>query len=192
MTYITEPDRIYATDFTRARDTTPRSYCDAMTYTDIYPSPLGAIVMVNDGNALTGLRFIDNEQAIVSSDALPLQAETIFRQTRQWLDEYFHGKHPPFPTPSLRPQGTDFQCRIWQALMEIPYGKTVSYGELAKRIGCLSAQAVGQAVRRNPIALLIPCHRVVGANGDLTGYAYGIERKRYLLELENPTAYTKL
>lgn len=163
-----------------------------MTYTDIYQSPLGAIVMVSDGNALTGLRFVDNEPAIVSSDALPLQAETIFLQTRQWLNEYFHGQCPTAPTPMLLPQGTAFQRRVWEVLKTIPYDKTLSYGELAKQVGCLSAQAVGQAVRRNPIALLIPCHRVVGANGDLIGYAYGIERKRYLLELENPTAYTKL
>ena len=81
-------------------------------------------------------------------------------------------------------KGTVFQQRVWQALLTIPYGKTVSYGELARMVGCKSAQAVGQAVGRNPIALLIPCHRVVGANGTLGGYAYGLNRKKQLLELE--------
>ena len=86
--------------------------------------------------------------------------------------------------PKVNPQGTDFQRRVWQALLTIPYGETMSYGELAKQVGCRSAQAVGGAVGRNPIALLIPCHRVIGSDGSLTGYAYGIERKRYLLEME--------
>ena len=85
---------------------------------------------------------------------------------------------------AVRPKGTAFQQRVWQALLTIPYGKTISYGEIAKMVDCRSAQAVGQAVGANPIALLIPCHRVVGANGTLGGYAYGLNRKKQLLELE--------
>ena len=157
-------------------------------YTAAYNSPLGSIVIESDGEALTGLRF-SNEQACVASTtqekagdeaatALPIILETI-----QWLDDYFAGKRP-CDVPRLNPQGSAFQKRVWQALLTIPYGKTVSYGELARMVDCRSAQAVGQAVGRNPIALIIPCHRVIAANGQLGGYAYGTEIKKQLLELE--------
>ncbi len=157
-------------------------------YTATYNSPLGSIVIESDGEALTGLRF-SNEQACVASttqEKAPNEAATalpIILETIQWLDDYFAGKRP-CDVPRLTPQGTAFQQRVWQTLLTIPYGKTVSYGELARMVGCKSAQAVGQAVGANPIALLIPCHRVIAANGQLGGYAYGTEIKKQLLELE--------
>ena len=157
-------------------------------YTATYNSPLGSIVIESDGEALTGLRF-SNEQACVASttqEKAPNEAATalpIILETIQWLDDYFAGKRP-CDVPRLTPQGTAFQQRVWQTLLTIPYGKTVSYGELARMVGCKSAQAVGQAVGANPIALIIPCHRVIAAHGKTGGYKYGIEIKKQLLELE--------
>lgn len=157
-------------------------------YTATYNSPMGSIVIESDGEALTGLRF-SNEQACVASttqEKAPNEAATalpIILETIQWLDDYFAGKRP-CDVPRLNPQGSAFQQRVLQALLTIPYGQTVSYGELARMVGCKSAQAVGQAVGANPIALIIPCHRVIAANGQLGGYAYGTEIKKQLLELE--------
>ena len=108
----------------------------------------------------------------------------IFDETRRWLDLYFAGKKPDF-TPLLSPQGTPFQQRVWDILLTIPYGKTMSYGEVTRRISpTMSAQAIGGAVGRNPIGIIIPCHRVLGADGSLTGYGGGMVRNRWLLELE--------
>ena len=159
-----------------------------MTYTTTYTSPLGPIVIESDGQAITSLRF-SNEQACVTSTAeekaqneaataIPIIAEAI-----QWLDDYFAGKRP-CNAPQLNPQGTAFQKRVWQALLTIPYGETLSYGEIAQMVGCRSTQAVGQAVGANPIALIIPCHRVIAAHGKIGGYEYGIEIKKRLLEIE--------
>ena len=155
-------------------------------YTAAYNSPVGTIVIESDGEALTGLRFGEGQTPTTSS--LP-----IFDEVTRWLDDYFAGKQTENAVMgaktdgqiAVQPKGTAFQQRVWQALLTIPYGKTVSYGELARMVGCKSAQAVGQAVGANPIALLIPCHRVVGANGTLGGYEYGIEIKKRLLEVEN-------
>jgi methylated-DNA-[protein]-cysteine S-methyltransferase len=109
----------------------------------------------------------------------------VFDETRRWLDLYFTGEKPDF-TPQLAPKGTPFQQRVWEILLTIPYGKTVSYGDVARQISpTMSAQAIGGAVGRNPIGIIIPCHRVIGADGSLTGYGGGLERKRWLLELEN-------
>ncbi len=158
-----------------------------MLHTDTYLSPLGLIVLESDGKVLTGLRFVENldtpqqTRETISedtTDTLP-----IFAEVRQWLDDYFAGKRP-CNVPRLNPPGTDFQRRVWQRLFTIFYGQTKTYGEIAKMVGCKSARAVGQAIGRNPIALIIPCHRVVGANGTLGGYAYGVDRKKQLLELE--------
>lgn len=107
-------------------------------------------------------------------------------EARRWLDCYFEGNIPNW-MPHLQLEGTPFQQRVWQELIHIPYGRTVSYGQLAERIGCRSAQAVGGAVGRNPVAIIVPCHRVVGADGSLTGFAYGLERKRWLLTHEAQT-----
>ena len=158
-----------------------------MLHTDTYLSPLGLIVLESDGKVLTGLRFVENSDTPQqtretisedTTDTLP-----IFAEVRQWLDDYFAGKRP-CNVPRLNPPGTDSQRRVWQRLFTIFYGQTKTYGEIAKMVGCKSARAVGQAIGRNPIALIIPCHRVVGANGTLGGYAYGVDRKKQLLELE--------
>ena len=163
-----------------------------MTYTATYSSPIGPIVIESDGQAITSLQF-SNEQACDTSTAqekagdetaitIPIIAETI-----QWLNDYFAGKRP-FNVPRLNPQGTDFQKRVWQALFTIWYGQTKTYGNIAQMVACRSAQAVGQAVGANPIALIIPCHRVIAAHGKIGGYEYGTEIKKKLLELEeNPT-----
>ena len=141
-----------------------------------YESPLGIITLTSDGKALTGLRFGEQEP---STAGLP-----VFDETCRWLDIYFGGCEPEF-MPPVALHGTGFQQRVWHELTTIPYGHTTTYGELAERIGCRSPQAVGGAVGRNPISIIIPCHRVIGANGLLTGYAWGLDRKQYLLRLES-------
>ena len=154
-------------------------------YTATYNSPLGPIVIESDGEALTGLRFGDSGigKALHPMPTHATSSLPIFDEAIQWLDDYFVGKRP-CNVPRLNPQGTAFQKRVWKALLTIPYGKTVSYGELARMVSCKSAQAVGQAVGANPIALFIPCHRVIAAHGQLGGYEYGIEIKKQLLHIE--------
>lgn len=148
----------------------------------MYLSPLGDIVLTSDGTALTGLRFAESPCVEQAQDIPPLA------DACRWLDLYFSGVRPDF-TPRLAPRGTHFQQSVWRELLAIPYGHTVSYGYIAQRLHCRSAQAVGGAVGRNPIALIIPCHRVIGSDGHLTGYAYGLDRKQWLLshELLNST-----
>ena len=151
-----------------------------MTRTAHYSSPIGLIVLTTDDTALTGLRFAspaDGCNGEPIADYSPLTA------CIRWLDLYFSGHRPDF-TPPIDLRGTAFQQRVWHELLTIPYGQTVAYGEIARRIGCRSAQAVGGAVGRNPIALIVPCHRVIGSDGSLTGFAYGLRRKQYLLQLE--------
>ena len=145
-----------------------------MFYTQ-YDSPVGPLALASDGTSLTELRFGPSPKQITD---LPL-----FRAAFAWLDEYFLGRDPG-PTPPLSPAGTAFQQRVWRELVRVPFGDTVSYGALAKAAGCGSPRAVGQAVHNNPIAIMIPCHRVIGADGRLTGYAGGLEIKRRLLLLE--------
>jgi methylated-DNA-[protein]-cysteine S-methyltransferase len=156
-----------------------------MEYTAHYDSPLGGITLASDGEALTGLWFNGQKHfgsTLGSLASLPAQLP-VFDDTRRWLDIYFSSYEPDF-TPPLSLQGTPFQRRVWEALLAIPYGQTVTYGELAHQLGCRSAQAIGGAVGRNPIAIIVPCHRIVGTNGSLTGYAGGLDRKRALLQLE--------
>lgn len=145
--------------------------------TGVYCSPLGDIVLTSDGSALTGLRFAEATNGEQAQDIPPLA------DACRWLDLYFSGARPDF-TPRLAPQGTPFQQSVWGELLAIHYGHTVSYSYIAQRLRCRSAQAVGGAVGRNPIALIIPCHRVIGSNGQLTGYAYGLDRKQWLLSHE--------
>ena len=151
-----------------------------------YSSPLGSMTLASDGTALTGLWF--NGQKYFADTLKEVQTLNpnlpIFDLTRQWLDIYFSGKEPTF-TPPLLLQGSPFRKQVWQLLLEIPYGRTMTYGELARKLQCKSAQTVGGAVGHNPISLIIPCHRVIGADGSLTGYAGGIERKASLLKLES-------
>ena len=155
------------------------------TFTTIYSSPIGPIVIESDGQAITSLRFCCEKASAVPKEAPKEAVPTppIIAETIQWLDDYFAGKRP-CNVPPLNPQGTAFQKRVWQALSTIPYGETLSYGEIAQMVGCRSAQAVGQAVGANPIALIIPCHRVIAAHGKIGGYEYGIEIKKKLLKLE--------
>ncbi|MCD8326007.1 MAG: methylated-DNA--[protein]-cysteine S-methyltransferase [Lachnospiraceae bacterium] len=161
-----------------------------MLYTHSYSSPLGELTLAADEQALTGLWFVGQKY-----DADTLQGDheekslPIFDQTAQWLDIYFFGKEPDF-MPPLSLNGSPFQTAVWEILKEIPYGRIRTYGEIAAEIARqrgiprMSAQAVGSAVGHNPISILVPCHRVVGANGSLTGYAGGMDRKAELLKLE--------
>lgn len=157
-----------------------------MNYTQLIPSPLGNILLSADEIGLTGLWF---EGEKYYADALPrehIERETpILADTKRWLDVYFSGHEPDF-TPPLHPAGSPFRQAVWQLLLEIPYGQTTTYGALAKRLDNprMSAQAVGGAVGHNEISIIIPCHRVVGTNGSLTGYAGGLDRKIKLLEIE--------
>ena len=161
-----------------------------MDYTHTYDSPLGRLTLASDGEALTGL-WMDGQKYFAETLAashvekdLPL-----FAQADRWLDLYFGGKQPDF-TPPLHMRGTPFRQAVWRILLTIPFGQTMTYGEAARRtaealgLARMSARAVGSAVSRNPISLIIPCHRVVGANCSLTGYAGGIEKKRRLLQWE--------
>ena len=157
--------------------------------TSHYASPLGGMTLVSDGTALVGLYFDGQKYAAEGLDATHTQKTLpVFEEARRWLDVYFSGRKPDF-TPPTAPAGTAFQQSVWEILRTIPYGQTVTYGAIARRIeqntGCrMSAQAVGGAVGRNPISILIPCHRVVGTNGSLTGYAGGIDKKERLLRWE--------
>lgn len=160
-----------------------------MDYTQHYDSPLGGITLASDGEALVGLWF-DGQQHF--GEGLSPEHEErsvpVLDAVKDWLDAYFAGQRPDF-TPPLAPRGTDFRRAVWALLLEIPCGQTVTYSELARRLADkgyprASARAVGGAVARNPISLIIPCHRVLGANGALTGYAGGVERKGKLLEME--------
>jgi len=161
-----------------------------MEYIYHYNSPLGGITLASDGNSLIGLWF-DGQKYF--ADALDKEYERknlpIFEQTVQWLDVYFSGKAPDF-TPPLSMKTTPFRKIVWEIMLTIPFGQTMTYGEIAKRVAerkglsGMSAQAVGGAVGHNSISLIIPCHRVVGTNGSLTGYAGGLGRKVELLKLE--------
>ena len=158
-----------------------------MIYTAHYTSPLGGITLASDGIALTGLYF-DGEPGCPPCDAAHKKDLPVLGEAMRWLDLYFAGKEPDF-MPALAPAGTPFQQAIWAILRTIPYGETTTYGAIAHRLEeetkkRMSAQAVGGAVGRNPISILIPCHRVIGADGSLTGYAGGLDKKEYLLELE--------
>lgn len=161
-----------------------------MDYTYPYNSPLGRMTLAGDGDALTGLWF-DGQKHY--AETLPPEHEEkplpVFCLTVKWLDIYFSGKEPDF-TPPLRLSTTPFRRTVCEIMLTIPYGSTMTYGEIAvlaaKRMGSerTSARAVGGAVGHNPISIIIPCHRVVGSSGSLTGYAGGLDRKNRLLELE--------
>lgn len=170
-----------------------------------YRSPLGGITIASDGEALIGLWFDGQEhfgstlgegfgagrEAATAADSEAVRPAVI-DETVEWLDQYFSGKMPDH-TPKIRLIGTDFRKRVWEKLLTVPYGQTTTYGELAAELAeggtgsaakGTSARAVGGAVARNPISIIVPCHRVLGAGGSLTGYAGGIEKKAALLELE--------
>lgn len=153
-------------------------------------SPLGEVRLRSDGESLTGLWFVGQVNDAKDIDDIEIKNDLpIFGQVESWLESYFSGKQTSITIP-LQSKGTSFQQRVWQILQEISYGKTMTYGEIAQRIAkekgveTFSAQAVGQAVGKNPISILIPCHRVLGKNGALTGYAGGVHRKEQLLRIE--------
>ena len=147
------------------------------------PSPVGLLTLASDGRAVTGL-WLEGQKYFGAGlpDAVQEKSLPVFEAARAWLESYF-AKAPLPPLPPLAPQGSPFRQAVWQLLGEIPYGATTSYAALAARLGS-SPRAVGGAVGRNPISILIPCHRVVGSGGALTGYAGGLARKQFLLELE--------
>lgn len=165
-----------------------------MEYTCGYSSPIGEMTMASDGIHLTGLWFngqkyfgstLDKEHKELPADRK--EEIPVFGQTKRWLDAYFAGESLPSRLP-LAPRGSAFRQQVWEILMEIPYGETVTYGEIAGKMSGggsgMSAQAVGGAVGHNPISIIIPCHRVLGSSGQLTGYAGGLDKKEYLLKLE--------
>ncbi len=158
-----------------------------MIYTTVYNSPLGKLTLASKNNKLIGV-WIKGQKHFFGN----LKDETkenndlaIFKETRKWLDSYFNGENPQIANLDLNPEGTDFRLKVWEILKEIPYGEVITYGEIAKKIDSnMASQAVGGAVGHNPISIIVPCHRVVGFDGKLTGYAGGLENKIKLLELE--------
>lgn len=161
-----------------------------MHYLAECPSPLGLLTLASDGKNLTGLWMVGQKYY---GQTMPKDAQRsdvpVFAKTKKWLDNYFAGKEPAMTLP-LAPLGGDFRQAVWKILLAIPYGGVTTYGDIARDMAraaglpSMSAQAVGGAVGHNPISLIIPCHRVVGHDGSLTGYAGGIDKKRWLLRLE--------
>ena len=163
---------------------------NTMTYTKRYMSPLGMILLAADDAGLTGLWFEGSKYFAAELPKAHIEQDTpVLLETIQWLDVYFSGKEPDF-TPPLHLIGSDFRQAVWNILLSIPYGRTMTYGQIAKQlakntgIDKMSAQAVGGAVGHNPISIIVPCHRVVGTNGSLTGYAGGLDKKIALLKIE--------
>ncbi|MCM1468476.1 MAG: methylated-DNA--[protein]-cysteine S-methyltransferase [Alistipes sp.] len=161
-----------------------------MQYTSKYKSPLGGILLAADETGLTGLWFEGQKYFALYLDKENEEKELpVLKQAKRWLDIYFSGMEPDFKVP-LHFTGSPFQNEVWEILYEIPYGQTTTYGEIAKRLAKkrglarMSSQAVGGAVAHNEISVIVPCHRVVGANGSLTGYAGGIDKKIALLKME--------
>lgn len=163
-----------------------------MHYTAQYPSPLGMLTLGSDGGHLTGVWMQGQKYfgATMAGESAVCGDLPVFATTRMWLDRYFAGEMPRPDELPLRPEGSDFRQRVWRLLCQIPYGEVTTYGALARQLArqmgkaAMSSQAVGGAVGRNPISIVVPCHRVVGANGSLTGYAGGIDAKAWLLRHE--------
>ncbi len=162
-----------------------------MTFLQHYNSPLGGILLAADEIGLTGLWFDGQKYFARDLPAEHVEQNTpVLSEAKRWLDIYFTGREPDF-TPPLHPIGSVFRQAVWEILLQIPYGQTTTYGEIARQLAAklglprMSAQAVGGAVGHNEISIIIPCHRVVGTNGSLTGYAGGIDKKVKLLELEH-------
>ncbi|MGN0998428.1 MAG: methylated-DNA--[protein]-cysteine S-methyltransferase [Faecousia sp.] len=152
------------------------------SYTE-FASPLGLLTITQEDGYLTSIRVDSPDMGIPRCDKDP-----VLQLTVRWLRDYFDGKAPDPSVLPIRPQGTAFQHSVWEILRTIPYGSSLSYGELARRLSPrMSAQAVGGAVSRNPLLIVIPCHRILGANGSMTGFSAGLDRKRFLLDLEGVT-----
>lgn len=156
-----------------------------MDYIAHYESPLGGITVAACDTALVGLWFDGQRFFAEGLEANYEENPTmpVLMQTKEWLDIYFSGRIPHF-TPPLLMRGTSFRRKVWRQLLNIPYGQTMTYGDIARAVGSLSARAIGGAVGHNNISLIIPCHRVIGKGNTLTGYAGGIDRKRLLLDRE--------
>lgn len=158
-------------------------------YTATYLSPIGSMTLAGDGEYLTGL-WLDGQKyfgSTLTQEACPKELG-VFQETYKWLDLYFTGKQPDF-TPPLRTEGSAFRKSVWEILRCVPYGETVTYGQIAEQLEQetgkrVSAQAVGGAIGHNPLMLILPCHRVIGSDGSLTGYAGGIDKKAWLLQHE--------
>ena len=149
----------------------------------IYPSPVGTLTLVGEGDTLTGLWMEEN----LPKELPPMGHAPVFDRAATWLDMYFHGR-PQKVNFHLEPIGTPFQKKVWQILLPVPYGQPRSYGAVAKELSPgMSPQAVGSAVGRNPISIIIPCHRIIGSNGKLIGYAGGLEAKEWILRHEGGT-----
>ncbi|GHV70098.1 methylated-DNA--protein-cysteine methyltransferase [Spirochaetia bacterium] len=163
-----------------------------MYYSTTYPSPVGKITLASDGDNLTGL-WLEGQKyygGTISGEMIEQNTIPVFDAAKKWLDKYFAGDKPAISELPLAPVGGTFRQNVWKILCQIPYGKVITYGDIAKKMAVkmnkpnMSSQAVGGAVGHNPISIIIPCHRVVGSNGSLTGYAGGIHTKVKLLELE--------
>lgn len=164
-----------------------------MIYTTYYNSPIGKLLLASKENKLIGL-WIEGQKYYLSGiedEITKNDDEKILIETKKWLDRYFNGEKPCSNELDLAPIGSKFRKNVWDILCKIPYGKVITYNDIAKeiakkrKINKMSAQAVGGAVGHNPISIIIPCHRVIGTNGSLTGYAGGLDKKEYLLKLEN-------
>ena len=161
---------------------------DAPQLAHVVGSPIGRLLLTGDGHALTGLWMLDAGRGSAQLAGLRLQPEA-FGEVEEQLEEYFGGQRKEFTVP-LAPTGTPFQLAVWEQLTQIPYGSTVSYGDIARALGkrLVASRAVGLANGRNPISVIVPCHRVIGSDGSLTGYGGGLERKELLLRLEGASA----
>ena len=155
-------------------------------YKQMYPSPLGEMSLVANESGLVGVWFLQQkyfEHGLEEGNLL-LEKNDVLKETELLLEHYFSGDCPDFSSLLLASVGTNFQQQVWAYLQTIPYGETVTYGQIAKKLGNRSAQAVGGAVGRNPFSIIVPCHRVLGSQGQLTGYAGGLDKKRWLLAHE--------
>jgi methylated-DNA-[protein]-cysteine S-methyltransferase len=158
---------------------------DAPRHSHIVSSPIGRLLLLGDGHALTGLWMIDAERHTDRGEAGLIRSPEAFREVEAQLEAYFAGDLKEFTVP-LAPSGTAFQLAVWTELTKIPYGSTVSYGDIARAMGkrLVASRAVGLANGANPISVIVPCHRVIGSDGSLTGYGGGLDRKQLLLQLE--------
>lgn len=154
---------------------------------DVYKSPLGEIYMLsNDGVKLSRLWFENQKYAPEIEDEIHISNHPVFEEVKKWLDAYFQDKDI-LPIPELELRGTNFQKSVWSALSHIKYGETATYTDIAEYIGCKSPRPVATAIAQNPIIIMLPCHRVIAKNGDISGFAAGVERKKWLLKHEAAT-----
>jgi methylated-DNA-[protein]-cysteine S-methyltransferase len=165
----------------------------ARTWYDIVNSPIGRLALIGDERALAGLYLLDAGERSASIQPQWTRSQGLFPVASEQLGEYFEGARQEFDLP-LAPRGTPFQLKVWAELTRIPYGSTVSYGAIAAAIGksMVASRAVGLANGRNPISIIVPCHRVIGADGSLTGYGWGVERKEWLLRHEGVSSATDI